>query len=216
MIIVLMFGSALALFACVMFINQRLARIVGTLIFGILFVGSTALMTLNYSYSAASPLPIAIYQPVGTSGQENVLIYKTHQNQKNAAHTQANEYTTSKMKFTNRTAPELKTTETRWQFKNSFYKGLFLWSGMNGTLIKRTNVIEYPHTFVKLTPAQAKRLQKRMTNTDNSQIQVQAKSFVTAKVKAAMIKQPNMNAQQIHQISQQAEQEFLAQLIRKN
>ena len=45
MIIVLMFGSALALFACVMFINQRLARIVGTLIFGILFVGSTALMT---------------------------------------------------------------------------------------------------------------------------------------------------------------------------
>ncbi|MCI6852099.1 MULTISPECIES: DUF4811 domain-containing protein [Limosilactobacillus] len=232
MIIVLMFGSALALFACVMFINQRPARIVGTLIFGILFVGSTALMTLNYSqhfgmkkvttttrqtvYSAASPLPIAIYQPVGTSGQENVLIYKTHQNQKNAAHTQANEYTTSKMKFTNRTAPELKTTETRWQFKNSFYKGLFLWSGMNGTLIKRTNVIEYPHTFVKLTPAQAKRLQKRMTNTDNSQIQVQAKSFVTAKVKAAMIKQPNMNAQQIHQISQQAEQEFLAQLIRKN
>lgn len=55
-----------------------------------------------------------------------------------------------------------------------------------------------------------------MTNTDNSQIQVQVKSFVTAKVKAAMIKQPNMNAQQIHQISQQAEQEFLAQLIRKN
>lgn len=49
MIIILMFGSALALFASVMFINQRSVRIVSTLIFGILFVGSTAVMTLNYS-----------------------------------------------------------------------------------------------------------------------------------------------------------------------
>lgn len=232
MIIVLMFDSALALFACVMFINQRLTRIIGTLIFGILFVSSTALMTLNYSqhfgmekvtttthqtiYSAANPLPIAVYQPVGTSGQENVLIYKTNQKQKKATHTQANEYTVSKMKFTNRITPELKTTEMRWQFKNNFYRGLFLWSGMNGTLIKRTNIIEYPHTFVKLTASQAQQLQKRMTGVNNSQIQAQAKSFVSAKVQAAMLKQPNMSAHQINQISQQAEQEFLAQLIRKN
>ncbi len=232
MIIVLMFGSALALFACVMFISQRLTRIIGTLIFGILFVSSTALMTLNYSqhlgmgkvttttrqtiYSAANPLPIAVYQPVGTSGQENVLIYKTNQKQTKATHTQANEYTVSKMKFTNRITPELKTTETRWQFKNNFYRGLFLWSGMNGTLIKRTNIIEYPHTFVKLTASQAQQLQKRMTGVNNSQIQAQAKSFVSAKVQAAMLKQPNMSAHQINQISQQAEQEFLAQLIRKN
>ncbi len=161
MIIILMFGSALALFASVMFINQRSVRIVSTLIFGILFVGSTAVMTLNYSqhfgmkqettvtrqavYSAAAPLPIAIYQPVGTNGQENVLIYKTNQKQKKATHTQANEYTTSKMQFTNRSTPELKITETRWQFKNSFYRYLFLWSGIDGTLVRRTNVIEYPH-----------------------------------------------------------------------
>lgn len=55
-----------------------------------------------------------------------------------------------------------------------------------------------------------------MTGVNNSQIQVQAKSFVSAKVQAAMLKQPNMSAHQINQISQQAEQEFLAQLIRKN
>ena len=229
MIIILMFGSALVLFASVMFINQRSVRIVGTLIFGILFVGSTALMTLNYSqhfgmkqettvtrqavYSAAAPLPIAVYQPVGTSGQENVLIYKTNQKQKKATHTQANEYTTSKMQFTNRSTPELKTTETRWRFKNSFYKYLFLWSGIDGTLVRRTNVIEYPHTFVKLTAAQAQRLQKKMTDANNSQIQAQAKSFVSAKVQAAMVKQPNMSAHQIQQLSQQAEQEFLAQFF---
>lgn len=50
MIIILMFISAMALFASVMFINQRTPRIVSTVIFGILFVGSTTLMTLNYSH----------------------------------------------------------------------------------------------------------------------------------------------------------------------
>ena len=50
MIILLMFGSAIALFASVMFINQRTTRILGTVIFGVLFVGSTALMSLNYSH----------------------------------------------------------------------------------------------------------------------------------------------------------------------
>lgn len=231
MIIILMFGSALALFASVMFINQRSTRIAGTLIFSILFIGSTATMTLNYShhfgmkrvttttrqtvFSAAAPLPIALYQPVGTSGQDNVLLYKTNQNQKKVTHTPANEYTTSKIRFSNRTTPELRTIETRWQFKNNFYKTLFLWSGMDGTLIKRTTIIEYPRSFVKLTPPQAKRLQKGMTSANTSQVQAQAKAFITAKVQAAMAKQPNMSAQQIQQVSERAEQEFMAQLIRK-
>lgn len=231
MIIILMFGSALALFTCVMFINQRLTRTIGALIFGILFVGSTTLMGLNYSqhfgmkkvtttnsqtvYSAAGKLPVALYQPIGTNGQDNVLIYKTKQDQKKPDHTQANEYTTSKMQFTNRTTPLLKSTETRWQFKNNFYKVLFMWSGMNGTLIKRTNVIEYPRTFVKLTPSQARQLQKKIGNA-GPQLQSQAKSFVTSRVQSAMANQPNMSAQQIQQVSQQAEQEFMAKMIRQN
>ena len=230
MIIILMFGSAVALFASVMFINQRVTRITGTIIFGILFVVSTILMTLNYShhfgmekvttstnqtvYSATGKLPIALYQPVGTNGQDNVLIYKTSQNQKKPVHTQANEYTTSKMEFTNRTKPQLKTTETRWRFKNNFYKGLFMWSGMDGTLVKRTNVIKYPRAFVKLTPMQAQQLQKRFAAA-GPQLQTQAKSFVTAKVQAAIAKQPHMSAQQIQQVSQQAEQEFMTQMIKQ-
>lgn len=129
MIIIIMFGAAVALFVSVMFINSRNRRIVWTVIFGLLFVAATALMGLNYSrhfgmhqvttttsktvYSAAGKLPLALYQPVGTNGQDNVLIYKTSQDQKKPQHTQANEYTTSKMKFTNATTPQLKTTETR-------------------------------------------------------------------------------------------------------
>ncbi|MBB1063370.1 DUF4811 domain-containing protein [Limosilactobacillus fastidiosus] len=230
MIIILMFGSAIALFASVMFINQRVTRIIGTIIFGILFIVSTTLMTLNYShhlgmekvtttttqtvYSATEKLPIALYQPVGTNGQDNVLIYKTSQGQKKPVHTQANEYTTSKMEFTNRAKPQLKTTETRWRFKNNFYKCLFMWSGMNGTLVKRINVIKYPRIFIKLTPMQAQQLQKRFVAA-GPRLQAQAKSFVTAKVQAAMAKQPHMSAQQIQQVSQQAEQEFMAQMIKQ-
>lgn len=98
MIIIIMFGAAVALFVSVMFINSRNRRIVWTVIFGLLFVAATALMGLNYSrhfgmhqvttttsktvYSAAGKLPLALYQPVGTNGQDNVLIYKTSQDQK--------------------------------------------------------------------------------------------------------------------------------------
>lgn len=229
MIIILMFISAMALFASVMFINHRTPRIVGTVIFGILFVGSTTLMTLNYShhfgmhqvttttsktvYSAGGKMPLAMYQPVGTSGKDNVLIYKTRLNQSKPQHTQANEYTTSKMKFSNRQEPQLTTTETRWRFNNKFYKVLYMWSGMDGTLVERTNVINYPQSYVKVTTSQAKQLQAKAGKASGA-MQSQAKTFVTSKVQAAMAKNPQMSAHQIQQVSQQAEQEFMGQMIK--
>lgn len=229
MIIILMFISAMALFASVMFINQRTPRIVSTVIFGILFVGSTTLMTLNYShhfgmrqvttttnqkvYSAGGQMPLAMYQPVGTDGKDNVLIYKTSLKQRKPQHTQANEYTTSKMTFSTRQSPQLTTTETRWRFKNNFYKIMYMWSGMNGTLVQRTNVIDYPQSYVKVTTSQAKQFQAKAGKA-SSIMQSQAKAAVTSKVQAALAKNPQMSAQQIQQVSQQAEQEFMGQMIR--
>lgn len=229
MIIILMFVVAVALFASVMFINGRTIRVISTAIFSILFVGSTTLMTLNYShhfgmhqvttttkqtvYSAGGKLPLAIYQPVGTSGRDNVLVYKTNLHQAKVHHTQANEYTTSKMKFSNRQLPQLTTTETRWRFKNKFYQGLYMWSGMDGTLVKRTNVINYPQAYVKVTTAQAKQLQANAGKA-SSAMQGQLQAAVTSKVQAAMAQNPHMSAHQIQQVSQQAEQELLGQLIK--
>ena len=119
------------------------------------------------------------------------------------------------MKFTNRSNAVLKTTETRWRFKNNFYKSLYLWSGMDSTLVKRTNVIEYPKVYVKVTTAQAKQLQKT-TSSNAGQMQSQMKAYVSAQVQAAMAKNPKMSAQQIQQVSQQAEQKLMAQMIRTN
>lgn len=236
MIIILTFLGAILFFASVMFIHQRPLRIVMTAIMGIIFVGSTALMTLNYShhfgmhkvttthvqriYSASnSSMPLALYQPVGTNGQDNVFIYNTRPKQSKPDHTQANEYTHSKIKWTKRTNPRLVTTETRWQYKNHFYKVLYAWSGMNGKLVKRTNVLEYPRTYVKITPKQAKQLAKAAQSSAAKQAQAaaqqQGKTFVASRVQAALAKNPHMTASQIQRVSQQAQQELQSRVVKQ-
>ena len=47
-------------------------------------------------------------------------------------------------------------------------------------------------------------------------MQSQMKAYVSAQVQAAMAKNPKMSAQQIQQVSQQAEQKLMAQMIRTN
>lgn len=235
MVIILTFLGAICFFLCMMFISQRQLRAILATVAGIIFIGSTALMTLNYShhlgmhkvtttqtqqiYSAADPMPVAIYQPVGTNGKDNVYIYKTSKKQAKPSHTQANEYTHSKIKFTNRTTAQLVTTETRWQYKNDFYKFLFAWSGMDGSLVKRTNTLEYPKAYVKLTTQQAQKLAKlaKSATAKNTQAagQQQAKSYVAGKVQAALTKNPHMTATQIQRVTEQAQLEFQSQMIKQ-
>ena len=236
MVIILTFLGAIAFFACMMFTQQKVLRIILTTLTGIIFVGSTTLMTLNYShhfgmhkvtttstkriYSASnSSMPLALYQPVGKSGQDNVYIYNTKPKQKTPQHTQANEYTFSRIKWTQDDTPQLITTEVRWKYKNNFYRTLYAWSGMDNTLVKRTNVLEYPQTYIKLTTSQAKQLSKVANSAAGKQLQAQAaeqgRAFVTSKVQAAIAKNPHMTAKQIQKVSAQAEQEFQAQSVKQ-
>ncbi|MGM9891165.1 DUF4811 domain-containing protein [Limosilactobacillus sp.] len=236
MIILIMFIAAVAMFASIMFINRRASRILWTTIFGALFVLSTAMMTLNYShhfgmhqvtttskrtiYSASnSTMPLALYQPVGTSGRDNVYIYNTKFQQKTPHHTQANEYTTSKIKWTNRPTPRLVTTETRWRYNNRFFASMYMWSGMDGTLVKRTNTLEYPRTYVKVTVKQANRLKKLAKSPAVKKAQAtaqqQGKATVAAAVQQALSKNPKMSAAEIQTVTQQAEQKFQSQMIKR-
>ena len=50
MVIILTFLGAILFFLSVMFVQQRTWRIILATITGLIFVGSTALMTLNYSH----------------------------------------------------------------------------------------------------------------------------------------------------------------------
>ena len=236
MIILIMFGAAIAIFASIMFIEVKTPQLILATLCGLLFVGATFVMTLNYShhfgmhkvttttsrtiYSASnSTMPLALYQPVGTSSQDNVYIYNVKPRQKTANHTQADEYTTSKIKWTNETTPKLVTTETRWRYNNNFFTVLYMWSGMDGNLVKRTNTLEYPRTYVKITVKQANRLKKLAQSPAAMQAQAsaqqQGKTAVASTVQATLAKNPHMTAQQIQQVSQQAEQQLQGQMVKE-
>lgn len=234
MIIIIMFAAAIAMFASIMFIHNR-SRVFWATLFGILFVGSTAMMTLNYSqhfgmhqvtttttkriYSAGGSMPLALYQPVGTSGQDDVYIYKASTSQKNSQHTQANEYTHSHIKWVQRDTPRLVTKETRWRYNNSFFAAMYMWSGMDGTLVKRTNTLEYPKTYVKITVKQAKQLRKLAKSPAAKQAQAaarqQGQAAVASALQQAKAKNPQLTKGEMQQVTRQAEQQLQAKMVKQ-
>lgn len=184
MLIYLSFLTAVGLYLCSMFMKK--GRKVGMAIFAILYILTTAGVTANYShhwgmkkvttttsktiYSAAgSKIPVNLYQPIGTSGQDNVFIYKTTPKQKQNHHTQANELTYSNAKTTTSRQARLVTTETRWQYRNGFYRLLFIGTGINNKLVHRTNTLYYPREYVKLTVNQAKQLKKQLATKSSTE-----------------------------------------------
>ncbi len=228
MLIYLSFFMAVGLYLSSMFLKK--GRRVGVIVFAILFVLTTVGVTANYFhhwgmkkvtttksqriYSAAGKnLPINLYQPVGTSGKDNVFIYKTTPNQGKTIHTQANELTYSQAKTSTTNTAYLTTTETRWHYQNVFYKFLFIGTGMQNKLVHRTNTLYYPKGYVRLTVKQASQLKKRMTNSNQatSAIKQQMTTYVQQKIAAANTRDP----QKIKQISQQAQLEFQGQMINK-
>lgn len=231
MLIYIAFLSAIGLYLSVMFLKK--GRLFGISIFAILFVLSTAGVTLNYShhwgmkkvttthiqkiYSAASAnhLPINLYQPVGTSGKDTVYLYNTKPHQKAPHHTQANEKTYSSDHRTDKNTPSLVTTEQRWHFQNQFYRFLFMGNGMDGKLAHRTNRLYYPQIYVKVSVKQMKALRKSLSQQSSpaaqQALQQQMKSFVQQEVAKAHTKDP----QKVKQITTNAQNEFQAKLIQK-
>ena len=90
---------------------------------------------------------------------------------------------------------------------------------MDGNLVKRTNTLEYPRTYVKITVKQANRLKKLAQSPAVKQAQARAqqqgKTAVASTVQAALAKNPHMTAQQIQQVSQQAEQQLQGQMVKE-
>lgn len=204
MIVFLTFLFAIGLFLAVMFSRQKWLMAV----MGLLFVLCTTVTTLNYSqhygmekqtstkvqkiYPVTGKLPIILYQPVGTSGRDDVYIYKTRQNQPKPQHTQANELTHSQVKYTNQAQARLVTKETRWRFKNSFYRHLFMGAGLDGKLVSRHNTLYYPKGYVKVSVKQMKKLQAAMKSSPAAS-QNPAAGPTSPAMQAAMIKQALAN-----------------------
>ena len=170
-------------------------------------------------YSTSSQMQLALYQQVGTSGKDNVYIYQTKPRQKTPQHTQANEFTTNRLVWTDSDQATLTVKETRWRFKNDFYKVLFAGSKMDGHLISRTNTFRYPKTFVKISVKQAQALKKQAqalkSPAAQAQLKTQAAAYVTAKIQAAKQQNPDLTEAQLQKLTQQAQQEYQAQMIKK-
>lgn len=235
MITVIMFIGAIAFFVSIMFAPNMRTRWILGLITGLIFVGSTVMITANFHdhwgmkritttktqkiYSASSQMQLILYQPVGTSGKDNVYIYQTKPRQKKPQHTQANEFTTNRLVWTDSDQATLTVKETRWRFKNDFYKVLFAGSKMDGHLISRTNTFRYPKTFVKISVKQAQALKKQAqalkSPAAQAQLKTQAAAYVTAKVQAAKQQNPDLTEAQLQKLTQQAQQEYQAQMIKK-
>ena len=164
-------------------------------------------------------MQLILYQPVGTSGKDNVYIYQTKPRQKTPQHTQANEFTTNRLVWTDSDQATLTVKETRWRFKNDFYKVLFAGSKMDGKLVSRTNTFRYPKTFVKISVKQAQALKKQAqalkSPATQAQLKAQAAAYVTAKVQAAKQQNPDLTEAQLQKLTQQAQQEYQAQMIKK-
>lgn len=228
MITIIMFLGAIAFFAAIMFSPSNRTRWLLGMISGLIFVGSTLMITANFHehwgmkqvtttktqkiYSTSSQMQLALYQPVGTSGKDNVYIYQTKPRQKTPQHTQANEFTTNRLVWTDSDQATLTVKETRWRFKNDFYKVLFAGSKMDGKLVSRTNTFRYPKTFVKISVKQAQALKSPATQ---AQLKAQAAAYVTAKVQAAKQQNPDLTEAQLQKLTQQAQQEYQAQMIKK-
>lgn len=235
MITVIMFIGAIAFFVSIMFAPNMRTRWILGLITGLIFVGSTVMITANFHdhwgmkritttktqkiYSASSQMQLILYQPVGTSGKDNIYIYQTKPRQKTPQHTQANEFTTNRLVWTDSDQATLTVKETRWRFKNDFYKVLFAGSKMDGNLVSRTNTFRYPKTFVKISVKQAQALKKQAQALKSpavqAQLKTQAAAYVTARVQAAKQQNPNLTEAQLQKLAQQAQQEYQAQMIKK-
>lgn len=230
MVIIFLIIGCLALFAAAMFIKNSLTRLLAILASVVVVVGSTALMVLNYhshfgmekvttaSTRVVAPvsakLPIALYQPLGSAGEEEILMYKTSPTGK-VQHTTADENVRARLKFATVSEPQMTTRKTVWRFKNDHYRLLFRWSGMDNTLIKEQVTLTYPRDYVKVTPQQMKHLKSAMAAAATPAAQAAQKQAVKAAIQAKLAQQPQATPQQKQAIAQQVQRQAAAQLLRK-
>lgn len=231
MIIAIMFVAMLLFFVSAMFIKNKTWRITLSTIFALIFVISTGAMTANYSHhfgmhQATStqakkvfPIrngsPLAIYQPLGTDGTEQVLIYKKSATQSKSSHTPADEHTKTQLKFANRSDIKMVTKTTRWRLNKGWASWLFKGVGMDGKVVKKEITITYPKSYIKVTAKQAQQLAKQSKAANSAQAQAAAKSYIMAQVQKAKASNPQMNQSQLKQVQENAQMQYQAKLIRQ-
>ncbi|APX71246.1 DUF4811 domain-containing protein [Companilactobacillus allii] len=160
---------------------------------------------------------ILLYKELGTSGKEDVYIYRRPETAKakNPDHTKAKLNVTNKVKK-GASSNTLAQKTTRWEYKNGFYSFLFGISGNDKEFVKQTNTFHIGDDWLVLSTTQAAKLSKEMKSKKvQAQMKTQGEAYVKAALTTAMTQNPTMSASQQKQVMKQAQKEFKAQAMAK-
>ncbi|AYF92965.1 DUF4811 domain-containing protein [Apilactobacillus bombintestini] len=235
MILVALVISTVAFFLCFNLLNKNKAlHIISSLFFLVLFLLSTLFITLNFhnhlgmhkvtfekKSSLVSSVPgktinALMYQNIGTSGKDQVVLYRANEKQ---AKPQATG--TDKVKnvvVTNAKTPKLVTKTVKYEYKTSMDRFWFAWA-QKPTRVKTVNYFYMPKDWMKLTVNQVKALPNIMkelsanSGMTTEQRQQAAQQYVQAAVAKAMQANPKMSASQKQQVIQKATSEYQAKAM---
>jgi len=202
-------------------------------IFIVIFIGSIVLLVSNeYDHFGMKKVTsekteqiqtvqkgnnILLYKELGTSGKEDVYIYRTPETAKakNPDHTKAKLHVTNTVKKGS-SSNTLTSKTTRWEYKNGFYSFLFSISGNNKEFVKQSNTFHIGDDWIVLSTTQATKLSKEMKSKKvQAQMRSEGEAYVKAAVTKAMMANPTMTSAQQKQVMQQAQKEFKAQAMAK-
>lgn len=215
MIIISIIIAALLLFISMAYVSNATWRNILSPIFAVIIIVCAIFMVRNdrehygmhkvdttettdlISVSPSKEMKMLLYEPVGTAGKEKVYIYKKNESQKKPTTTNPDPSNTTNTIKTVAGTPRVKTTTTRWEYKNDTYRFWFGIAGNGHKLIGHHNTFNINKDWLTLSSAQAKKLQK-LAKENQATMKTEGKKYVEAQVKATvtatMKKDPKMSA----------------------
>lgn len=246
MVIILLVIFTLLTFITWINIDKAALRITTGTISLLLLLATAILMAFNFNnhygmekvtktttheiYSAGGskmPAGMLMAQALGSKSDNYVLVYADKEDGKAKPHftpDQKHIIEAVKKSATYKVADVDKATvttkTTRWEWRNDFFKLLFAVGGEGHSLAKQTSVVTVPKdTWVVMTPAQAKQVQKQQAAaaTDPAAAQAQQAQMqagVQAKVQAFMQDNPNASAQEVKDYTAKATATLMADAMK--
>lgn len=181
MIVVLLFLFVVFAFVSIMMFKNKLARIVGTIVGIGGVVLSVGLITANmsqhfgmktevkttktqiYSASNTKGYGVLLYQAVGTNGKENVYIFRHALDAKQPTVVKPDLKTSTERTTISGDKAYQVTKDTRYVYKNDFWKFMFNIADNDGELKQRSVSYQLPDNWLAMTTQQAKELQAKLT-----------------------------------------------------
>ncbi|CAI2566933.1 hypothetical protein AKUA2003_02700 [Apilactobacillus kunkeei] len=230
MILFVLCISAFLFFICFnLLTNNKVLHVSTSIVFAVLFILSTFFITINFHNhygmhkvshetstklvsSADKGMDMLLYQPIGTSGKDKVVIYRTDEKATKPSHTGTNKVT-NEIITTNDSKAKFVTKTVKYEYNSSSNR---LWFGLaqKPTRVRTYNYFYVPKSWMVLTVNQAKQLPtiiKEISGSNTaaqSQMKMAAEQYVQVQVKAAMMKNPKMTSAQQKALIKKATAEF--------